>query len=113
MRSSGSRVQLRQRAMLCLSLTLAMAVSILFASIAQAQAPLVSTAVQRGPHGRVIDWAHPVRLQPVHTRSGWGTDLLANTLPFYTPPKAGLAVLPQANWPPEPRDRRLPEGHFR
>jgi hypothetical protein len=99
MLSSGSRMRRRLRSMLCLSLTLATALSILFASIAQAQAPLVSTAVQQGPHGRGIDWTHPVRLQSVHTRSGRGTDLPANTLPFYTPPKAGLAVLPQVNWP--------------
>jgi hypothetical protein len=48
---------------------------------------------------REIDWAHPVHVQPVSVHSRRDTALPINTVPLSVPPKTGLAIQPQANFP--------------
>jgi hypothetical protein len=83
-----------------LALCLALLFSLLLSGSLVAQARgLVPVAQPGGPHGKSIDWAHPVQTYPVHSHSGHQGDLPADTVPLYVPPKAGLAVRPNANFP--------------
>lgn len=83
---------------ICLALCFLFPSSLLVVGSTVAQARGLSAIAQPvGPHGKSIDWVHPVRVQPIHSHSGLEKDLPPNTVPLYTPPKAGLAV--QANFP--------------
>lgn len=81
------------------------ALALLFSVVASAslaEAQIVHSSLPQSPVsalGRQIDWAHPLRVQQMPTRSGWVTSLPPNTVPLYVSPKAGLALRPAANFP--------------
>src|SRR5579862_8674162 len=53
-----------------------------------------------GPHGKQIDWAHPLRVKPTAAPSGTNATLDSNTVPLLAPPsRAGAGAQPQANFP--------------